>query len=824
MEIRKIDLTILSLIISIIITANLFAQSPPRQMNQSGLVPTGKISGSLIDVQTNQIVEYGNIVLFRASDSTMVNGTITNKEGKFTLDKLPFGMYYLKASFIGYAAKIIDSIRVNQKTQEVDLGIILIDEQSIELGNVVVTGQKEMLINNLDKKVINVEKDLTSTGGTAVDVVGNIPSVTVDLDGNISFRGNQNITILIDGKPSALVGASNADILNSLPAISIESIELVTNPSARYDPDGTSGILNIILKKRIDGGVNGSISANAGTGSKYNGSINLNYRTPYFNFFTSFDSRLSESDNRGSSLRTNNFGNSTSFLNQSNNGLFDFKSNNVNAGVDYLYDNYNTFTFSYRFRKFNFDSDGIVENTNLNSVNQVTNFFTRSNLADRSMNSNNYTLSYRRTFDTKGQELTADVIRGVSSMDRDEDIVQTNFNPDLSPVDELPFLQNNLSNNSNRQWTIQSNYMHPIEGFGRIETGFKTTLKNLNSKNDYLEFDNNSSTWIDNPFRKTDFDYEEQIYAVYGIYSNNFNKFQFQVGLRAEQANVDGSEAVTSIIFNKNYFALYPTVHFVQGLPDDQELQLSYSRRVERPNNRRLNTYVDRTDSLNIQFGNPQLDPEFVNSIEVGYSKLFNKTALTSSFFYKLTNDAISNITILREDGVTETTWRNLAKSTSYGVELTATHPLFGWLRLNGSFSYFNTSFDGLSAVRQDNSWISKLNTNFMLSKDFNFQINANYNSPIVTAQGRIKEVFTTDFAVKKDFMDGQFSVTLRVSDIFNSRKFDSETFGQNFFTSSFRKMESRVAYLGVSYRLSPDNSNKDKDKRPRDDDGMDDF
>lgn len=824
MKIRIIQNTIALLIVLFVISSNLFAQTTSQQMNRSGFASSGKISGSLIDAQTNQIVEYGNIVLFRSTDSTMVNGTITDKEGKFTLDKLSFGMYYLKASFIGYAARIIDSIRVNPKSLEVNLGRILIDEQSIEIGNVVVTGQKEMLINNLDKKVINVEKDLTSTGGTAVDVVGNIPSVTVDLDGNISFRGNQNITILIDGKPSALVGASNADILNSLPASSIESIELVTNPSARYDPDGTSGILNIILKKRINGGLNGSINANAGTGSKYNGSINLNYRTPYFNFFTSFDSRLSESDNRGSSLRTNNFGSSTSFLNQSNNGLFDFKSNNVNAGVDYLYDNHNTITFSYRFRKFNFKSDGIVENTNLNSINEVTNFFTRSNVADRSMNSNNYTLSYRRTFDTKGQELTADVIRGVSSMERDEDIVQNNFNTDLSPVNELPSLQNNLSNNSNRQWTIQSNYMHPIEGFGRIETGFKTTLKNLNSKNDYLELDNNSSIWISNPFRKTDFDYEEQIYAVYGIYSNNIDKFQFQIGLRAEQANVDGSESVTSIIFNKNYFALYPTVHFVQGLPDDQELQLSYSRRVERPNNRRLNPYVDRTDSLNIQFGNPQLDPEFVNSIEVGYSKLFDKTSFTSSFFYKITNDAIFSITILREDGVTETTWRNLSKSTSYGVELTATHPLFEWLRLNGSFSYFNTRFEVLSDVRQDNSWISKLNTNFILSKDFNFQINANYNSPIVTAQGRIKEVFTTDFAVKKDFMDGQLSVTFRVSDIFNSRKFDSETFGQNFFTSSFRKMESRVAYLGVSYRLSPGNSNKDKDKRPRDDDGMDEF
>ncbi|KAB2845268.1 MAG: TonB-dependent receptor, partial [Ignavibacterium sp.] len=237
---------------------------PQNQMgrNNPGAASNGRITGKLIDAQTNQIIEYGNVVLFSVKDSSMINGTITDKDGRFKLENLPYGQYYIKVSYIGYATKFIDSIRINPRTADVDLGTIYIDEQSIEIGNVLVTGQKEMVINNLDKKVINVDKDLTSTGGSAVDVVGNIPSVTVDLDGNVSYRGNQNITILIDGKPSTLVGASNSDILNSIPATQIESIELVTNPSARYDPDGTSGILNIILKKRIDGGLNGNISVN----------------------------------------------------------------------------------------------------------------------------------------------------------------------------------------------------------------------------------------------------------------------------------------------------------------------------------------------------------------------------------------------------------------------------------------------------------------------------------------------------------------------------------------------------------------------------------
>jgi len=814
--------SLIILIFVVFISCSVTAQYSDKRNNQNGNTAIARISGSLRDAQTNQIIEYGNVVLYQSKDSSMVNGTISDKEGKFKLENLQFGMYYLKASYIGYATKFIDSIRVNPKSLEVDLGKILLDEQSIELGNVLVTGQKEMVINNLDKKVINVEKDLTSTGGSAVDVVGNIPSITVDLDGNVSFRGNQNIIILIDGKPSALVGASNSDILNSIPASSIESIELVTNPSARYDPDGSSGILNIILKKRIDGGLNGAVSLNVGTGDKYNGSINLNYRTPYFNFFGSYDSRIMNNENQGNTLRTNNINNSISYLDQQNNGLFKFGSHNFGAGLDYLYDDFNTFTFSYRFRKFGFDSDGIVETSNKDSANQLTNYFERSNVADRNMGGSNYTLSYRKTFDKKGEELTADIILGDFSMDRTEDIVQSNYDVNLNPTSND--LEKGLSSNSNEQWTIQSNYINPIEDFGRIETGFKVTLKDLNSKNDYENFDPNSSIWIEDPLRKTDFDYKEQIYAVYGIYSNNINKFQYQVGLRAEQANVDGSEAVTLAAFNKNYFAFYPTIHLVQGLPDDQEIQLSYSRRVERPNNRQLNPYVDKSDSLNIQYGNPELDPEFVNSIDLGYSKFLGKTSLTSSIFYKLTNDAITNYTSLRNDGVTENTWRNIANSSSYGVELTAAHPLFEWLRLNGSASYFYTRFEEQQFVKKDNSWIAKLSMMILLSKDFNIQINANYNSPIVTAQGSIKEVFTTDFAAKKDFMDGQLSVTFRVSDIFNTRDMESVTNGINFYSESYRKMESRVAYFGISYRLSPGNGNKDKDKRPRTDEGMDEF
>lgn len=813
---------IYQVLITILLFSDLsFAQSNPMNYDKNNM-PKGSLSGLLKDAQTGQPIEYGNVVLFRYKDSSMVNGTVSGKGGIFVLNEIPFGNYFLKASFIGYAAKILDSIKINPRSMELNLGNIKLDESSIELSNVIVTGEKEMIINNLDKKVINVEKDLTTTGGTAVDVVQNIPSVSVDADGNVSFRGNKNLTILIDGKPSELVGMGNGDILSNIPPSSIESIELVTNPSARYDPDGTAGIINIILKKRVNGGINGNLSLTTGTGDKYNGSINFNYKTPSFNFFSSIDSRINKSKNDGNSFRTNSLNNSLSFLNTINNGIFDFGSHNFTAGLDYLADNFNTLTFSFRYRSFGFDNTGLIKNKSLNSSDEITNYFERSNNADRHVNSFNYSLSYRRASETKGQELTADIIFGSNKMNRNEDIIQKNFNLDLTPKIEDPLLQKGLSSNRQQQLTIQSNYINPIEGFGRIETGIKTTFKDLNSKNDYLNFDYLLNDWAYDPLKKTDFDYKEQVYAVYGIYSNNINQFQYQLGLRLEQANVDGNERLSNIAFNNNYFAVYPTVHLVQSLPAQQEIQLSYSRRVERPNNRQLNPYVDKSDSLNISVGNPELKPEFINSVELGYSKLFDKTALTSSLFYRNTNDAITNFISIREDGVSETTWRNLAKNISYGLELTAAHPLFEWLRLNGSFTYFSNEFNDGNISTQDFTWQGKFSSFFTTSKDFNFQINFNYNAPDVTPQGKIKQVYFTDVALKKDFLDGQLSLTLRVSDIFNSRKFEAETIGQNFFTNSYRKMESRVAYLGISYRLTSGNNNKER--KPRNEESMDDF
>jgi outer membrane receptor protein involved in Fe transport len=812
------------LLLLFILSVNISSQE--RNFNRQNMQNPnirGTITGQIIDDQTKQKIEYCNVVLIRFRDSSMAAGTITNKEGKFVLVNITPGFYRLRASYIGYETRTIDSLRIFPQNLNIDLGIIALDEKSIDLSNVVVVGEKEVIINNLDKKVINVEKDLTTIGGNAVDVVQNIPSVTVDADGNVSYRGNQNIRILIDGKPSELLGLGSGDVLSNIPASQIESVELVTNPSARYDPEGTGGILNIILKKKRDGGVNGNVSLTGGTGNKFNGSLNFNYRVSSLNFFASIDSRYNNSENNGNSTRQNLLGGTNAYLNQISDGVFNHYGNNITAGLDYIIDDFNTLTFSSRFRKGGFDNTSFVQNKTLNSNQAMTRYFERDSDNDRRMNALQNTLSYRRTFTNRGAELTADIMLGNFRMNRDEKFEQTNFDLSMNQLPN-PLLQKGLSNNNNIQWTIQSNYINPIVDFGRIETGFKITLRNFKSNNDYVNYDYNTNSWLSDITRKTNFDFKENIYAVYGIYSNNYEKFQYQVGLRAEQADVSGFEKNTASGFNKNYFSVYPTIHLVQTLPNFQELQLSYSRRVERPHNRILNPYVDRSDSLNLSYGNPELDPEYINSLEFGYSKLFDKTSLTSSIFYRHTENAITNYTFIRPDGVTETTWRNLAKRLSYGAELTLSSPVFEWLRTNTSFTYFKNEFNGLDISNSAYSWIGKLNLTYMPARDFNLQVNLNYEGPNFMGQTKSKQQFSTDLAMKKDFLNGQLSVLFRLSDVFNTRKWESETYGTNFFTNSYRKMESRVAYIGITYRLDATNNNRERERRQRDEGGMDEF
>jgi outer membrane receptor protein involved in Fe transport len=817
-----------------------------RKFDPSLMQPNGKISGTIVDAQNLQTIEYANVVVYRWRDSTVVGGTVSNSKGKFLIDKLVFGRYYLKVSYIGYSTKRYDSLIVTPRKTEYNYNLIKLKPKNVNLNEVVVNSQKEATNYNLDKKVFNVDLNLANSGGTAVDILQNIPSVTVDADGGVAVRGNTNITVLVDGKPAELAGFSGSDVLAQIPASSIESIELVTNPSAKYDPDGTGGIINVILKRKSNLGLNGTLMGNAGTKGRYNSSVNLNLRSDNFNIFSSYDGRFFNMLNGGNTVRTSSLAGVSNTLDQYSNNINNMKNNSFNIGGDYYFTEQDILSFSTQFRIGDFDNGGTISYKDYLQYIDLDQNFDRISKATRNFNSGNYTLSYKKKFDDKNQEFTADVMYSQSSMDAATNTNQQYYTTDISLVVPATSLQNALSTNTQKTWLVQANYIQPLGAVGRLEAGFKSSIKDLGSNNNYLNFDFATNSWGPSNLMNNDYDYKEQIHAVYGIFSNSLGLLTYQLGLRAEEAYIKGSSVSEDLSFSNNYFEVYPTVHLKYNLSDIDELALSYSRRIDRPNNRQLNPYIDRSDSLNWSQGNLNLKPQFFNSFEMGYTTLVAKTSLITNLFYRSSNNLISTITtlstsqngtllpngILLPNSVTYSTFENIASGQSYGAEFIAASQVSEWLKLNGNVSVFNNSVDdpSLGGNRTSTSWIARLNTTFTLIEGLQLQLMFNYNSPSLliqtgggsggiggggffggsTAQSKVEEQHYMDLMLRDEVMNGMLTFTLRVTDVFNTRTFNTETTGSNFYQTNNRIMDTRIASLGVSFRIV------DSSKRPQ--------
>ena len=787
----------------------------------------GVVKGKVIDATTSQPIDYANITLYNPKDSSVVTGGISNETGNFSISIARPGRFYAKVSYIGYKTHLIRSVIVTPVKSTIDLGTISITPKAVDLNTVVVKGEKDMVVTNLDKQVINVDKDLASSGGTALDVMQNIPALTVDINGNISLRGNSNVTILIDGKPSGLAGLNSSDVLTSIPASSIKAVELVTNPSAKYDPDGTAGIINIVLKKQTNLGFNGIFNVNGGTGDKYTGAANLNYRTGVVNFFGNFVGRMYNDTYEGYSNRTdNNIKNNTPYNSSIDQNFSQGEARNftgINIGADYLLNDFNTLTFSYNYRQFFAPSDGLTNSNTINyNDNDLTDYLAISTNAMRLIHSNTYTTDYKKEFDTPDQVLTADVIYSKNTLVSD----QTTNNMYYFEADSLGIpatLIDNNSHNFNNEWTIQSNYVNPLGNNNRFEAGFKSYFRHMGMDYNFNNFIDDN--WVNNPDRSNNFDYKEQIHAIYGIYTGETGNLKYQAGVRAEYATTNSTLFNTNYNFSDTYRNLYPSAYIAYDFTPLEELKIDYSRRVDRPNPWQLNPFPNYSDSLNLTSGNPDLQPQYTNSYEFGYSTVLFDFNLTPSIFYKKTDAMITQINTLIGNGVTESMWENIDNEQNYGGEFIANGNLFLWWKLNGNISYFRRDISDAYRVAgisdHSESWTARVNSTWMLSKTFGFQISSSYNSKAVTAQGTSNALYFTDIAIKNDFTK-DLSATLRVSDIFDTRKYAGETIGNEFISYNQGQRTSRVLYLGFTYNLNNYHQPKDKVKEINMDDEMD--
>jgi iron complex outermembrane recepter protein len=776
------------------------------------LPKTGMIIGTVTDAATGKPVEYAAVAVFSIRDSSMAGGQLTDEKGKFIVSELPaMGRFRVKISFIGYTAWQSDPVLLTPQKGTYDLGTIKLSIAGKNLNEVDITAEKNDFQNNIDRKVYNVDKNLVNTGGTATDVLQNIPSVTVDMDGNVNLRGSAGVTVYIDGRPSTLTGGSRQAILQQIPASAIEQIEVITNPSAKFDAEGMAGIINIKTKKGKLRGLNGNTTLSAGTNNKYNASIGLNNRGAKMNVFGNYSYRSEERWFTGSGNQVYLNPLIIQSLKTSSNGEQKNIFHTGKAGLDYFINNENTFGISASYT----NRDEKDPETNINIIDFINDSFP-DQLSIRNEKSAEYnetlegTLDYKLTFKESKRELTASASYSINEREALKKYSGNNS--------ELPFQLNN-SNQNFSSATAQTDYVHPFKQ-SKLETGLKATQR-INDNDVKAEVLKDGNYVNDSRFSDR-FIYEENVLAAYALYSGKIKDFDYSAGLRAEQTLTNGDSKTTTVNVDNDYLSFFPSALLKYSFKKTNELQINYSRRINRPNINSLNPFVDYSDTLNVRTGNPFLLPEYIHSMELSYSKSLEKITATATIYYRHIDDVISRYRLLNPvTGVSQLTVLNFTTADNVGLETILRYQIKAG-SLMWSFNIFQNTVNG-SNVDPDiqgtnTNWNTRLTANYRVHKNLSLQVTGMYNAPDVQPQRTIRYMQTgLDAGIKYDFMKGKASLGLNVTDIFRTRKFDIHMEQDLFIYDGVRQRESRVGTLSFTYRFgSQDNpfTNRKRNQR----------
>ncbi|GEO03852.1 TonB-dependent receptor [Adhaeribacter aerolatus] len=777
------------------------------------------VKGKVLDAVTGEPLPYATVRLFKSADNALVSGNITNEAGHFTLDA-PLGEFYALIEFMGYKALKSPAFTLTNDKTEHQLGNIKLEASAGKtLNEVVVQAEKSSMELSLDKKIFNVGQDLANAGGSATEILSNIPSVSVDAEGNVKLRGSENVRILIDGKPSGLVSFKGGSGLQQLQGSLIEKVEIITNPSARYEAEGMSGIINIVLKKERKNGFNGSFEVIGGEPTNYGGAANINYRHKRVNFFINYGLAYRITPSRGSLYQELTANDTTSVMRQNFTTKVRGFNNNIRGGLDYFFSETSILTASYLFRRSDVNRIRKIRYEDYLSNKSLLSYTARKQDEDEKEVNAEYAVTYKKNFAREGQELTAD-FRFLDYWERSDQVYTENtFSPEGTPASARGLYQRSLNDEYEKQYLTQIDYVQPFGEGGKLEAGLRSSFRDM--VNDYLVGDEDEAGVI-TPLPGLDnyFIYNENINALYGILGNKTKKLSYQVGLRAEYTDVKTTLRETNEVNPRRYTNLFPSAHFTYNLPNEHALQVSYSRRVRRPVYGDLSPYFTLSDSRNFMGGNPNLDPEYTNAFDFGHIKYFDKGSLSSSLFYRHSIGKIATIRRVSSQGIATLRPENLAGEDAFGLELTGSITPTAWWKLDHSFNFFRAIIDGSNFEENFSnntySWFTRHTSRFTLPKNIDFQVRANYEAPQKTAQGSQKSLYYLDLGLSKDFLNEKGTVTLNVLDVFNSRINRSVFRGQSnegvvFYTSSENQGRRRQANLTLSYRLNQSPTAKPK-------------
>lgn len=771
----------------------------------------GSITGKVTDSKTNEALPYVSIVV--KEGDAVITGGITDDNGEFTINSLALKTYTVDVQFMGYKTYSTTAALTDAK-KSFSIGTVPLTEAATTLDEIEIVKELSTIEQKIDRKVITVGRDLTTAGGTASEIMNNIPSVNVDQDGNISLRGNQNVRVLVDGRPT---NVDPAQLLKQIPSTSIKKIELITNPSAKYNPEGMSGIINIILHKNSNNGFNGNFNAGITFGEtpKYNNSLDMNYRVGKVNFFTNVGSNFGRYFNEGLVRR----------LDIGSDQVIDIFNDNEGYlgkfGMDYYINDNNTLSV-YTNQNY-FEGTGNVgidilypETLGLQNISQLA-------IYNSGNHNNTYNLAYKHKFEKEGHTLDFEGNYNDTEGTQDATFDTTTGSEFVSYADRITDTGNNT--------TLNLDYINPLTENSTLELGAEGRL--IRTENDYVT----TNPAVTNPaLQNSNYTYDVDIFSAYATFGQKFEKFSYQLGARFESYKVKANFNRGEATFDDDYLTVYPSAYLTYSVNQNNMLQLSYSRRVDRPSIEQTKPVREFATPLLTSIGNQYLEPQFTNSVEFNYTKMFGQgSSITGGVFYRLINDEINRV--LYPDENTENTqdqimsFANFDNNTAYGFEISANYKIAKWWNIQPAIDFSSISQKGLVSVLvpgtvdeyesvikeiDANAFNARLNSNFKVNDRLSFLLFGFYRGPVDGVQNNSKDMYKIDSGARYSLLDNKMSISVRFNDMFNTMRYGFDSTNPFPQSGEFR-WESRTVYFGINY-LFGGGKNRAMQRKQRDD------
>ncbi len=768
----------------------------------------GSITGKILDFNAKTPVEYANIILFNEKDSIQVTGTVSNKNGIFLLTGVKEGNYFLNVQFIGYGKKTFKNINITASRNKIDFGFIYIKPSAVSLQNVIVQGERSPVTYKIDKKVIDVDQMQTAVSGNVADILENIPSITVDVDGNVSLRGSSNFTVLIDGRPTVM---DAQDALQQIPASSIKNLEIITNPSAKYDPEGNAGIINIIMKKNQNFGLSGIANANVGLNNKYGGDFLFEQKNSSMNYNFGMDYNRRSFPGSRNEEKQFFYEDNTSFVNSNGSRDRGRISFGLRGGVDFNLSENDLISFGGRF-----GTRDQINNTILNynewSLNDPQNILYLSRTEnDRTGSFFAFHSSYSHKFLTEGHEISGDFFFGHNNSD------ESNLNADIQNEIQIDGKKTTESGPGSRLRS-KIDYTLPLGETRKFEAGSQGEMRLSKDITKLYQFNAQTGIYDYQSDYSNNIDYNISSLAVYSIYSDNWSNLGFQGGARAEYTFRTIKLTDKNQNFSIDRWDYFPSIHASYKFTEETQMMLSYTKRIDRPHGWELEPFYSWTDANNVRIGNPSLLPEFIDSYDYGFQTFFGGISFSNDFYYRINHNKIEHLRSVYSPNVTLTSFDNVGTDYSLGSEFMITYDPLKFWDVNLMGNLYNYKIDGVifdeSFARESFNWSTRISNGFKISASTTIQFNVRYNSPTVSSQGKREGFFMTDLAVKHDIIQKNLSITLQIRDLLGTGKYDFYSQGTNLTTHTTFTRQAPVVMINVRYNF---NNYKNEDKPTND-------